>query len=418
MVGERVLEVDEEALALLRGHLCIALPLDDAEHRDPDGAADGVRTVRVGVHPGGVRGVHDVRDLVADADPAEREVARGDRLRELDHVRLHPPVLQAEHLSRPAEAGDDLVGDEEHVVLVADLADAREVVVLRDDHPARPLDRLRDEHGHRVRPFAEDRLLQLVRGRDALALAGRRLVAVGVGGRDVHEARHARLEHRPVRGDPGRGHRREGDPVVAPLARDDLGLVRLAAELPVVAGHLEVAVARLPAPRGEVEAVDVRVGDRGEPLGELDRPRVGAPRVAGRVGELRHLGGGGVHQLPAAVAGGVVPQAREGVDVAVAVRVDELRALAAHPHLAAGVGGGAVQGVDEVFLVAEDESGVCVVGHVGSSLGIRCAWTSAMLAPPPPPGPAAERRGRTRIMNHRGRAWRGASRGRPGAIAP
>ena len=364
---ERVLEVDQQPLALVRGHLGVAVPLDDVEHRHADGASDRVGAVRVGVHPWGVRGVHDVRDLVADPDAAEREVARRDRLRELDHVRLHAPVLEAEHPSRAAEAGDDLVGGEEHVVLVADLADAGEVVVLRDDHATRPLDRLRDEHPHRVRPLPEDRLLELVRGRDALALAGRRLVAVGVGGGNVHEARHPGLEHRPVGGDPGRGHRGEGDAVVAPLARDDLGLVRLAAELPVVAGHLEVAVARLPATRREVEAVDVRVGDRGEPFGELDRPRVGAPRVARRIGELRHLGRGGVHQLPAPVAGGVVPQPREAVDVAVAVRVDELRALSADPDLAAHVGRRTVQGVDEVFLVAEDESCVCIVGHVGSS---------------------------------------------------
>ena len=386
MVSERVLEVDEEPLALVLGHLRIALALDEAEHRDPDGAPDGMGAVGVGVHPGGVRRVHDVRDLVADADAAEREVTRGDRLGELDHVRLHPPVLEAEHPSGAPEPRDHLVGDEEDVVLVADLADAREVVVLRDDHAARPLHGFGDEHGHRVGAFAENRLLELVRGRDSLAHPLRCPVAVGVGRGDVHEARHPGLEHRPVCGDSGCGHRGQGDPVVAPLARDDLGLVRLAPKLPVVAGHLEVAVARFAAAGGEIEAVDVRIGDGGEALGELDRTRVGAPRIPGCIGKLRHLRGGRIHQLPASVAGGVVPEPREAIDESVAVGVDELRPLAADPDLSAGMRGRAVQGVNEMFLIAEDESCVCVIGHVGSSLRDRRAPVGRGTGRTPGPG--------------------------------
>ena len=54
-----------------------------------------------------------------------------DRLGELDHVGLDAPVVQGEELPGAAEAGDDLVGDEEDVVLIADLANARKVVGLR-----------------------------------------------------------------------------------------------------------------------------------------------------------------------------------------------------------------------------------------------------------------------------------------------
>ena len=49
-----------------------------------------------------------------------------------------PQLLEGEEGAGAAEAGDDLVGDEQHVVAVADLADAGEVVVLGHDDPARP----------------------------------------------------------------------------------------------------------------------------------------------------------------------------------------------------------------------------------------------------------------------------------------
>ena len=183
--------------------------------------------VGVGVHPGLAALLHRVRDLVADADAAEGEVARRDGLGELDHVGLDAPVLQAEHPAGAAEPGDDLVRDQQHVVPGADLADAREVVGLGRDHAAAALHRLGDEHGDRLRPFGEDGLLQLVRRGDALAFRTlRRLVAVGIGAWNVDEARHARLEHRPVDAHPRRAHGGERDAVIAPDAGDHLGLLR------------------------------------------------------------------------------------------------------------------------------------------------------------------------------------------------
>ena len=66
-------------------------------------------------------------------------------------------------MPEPAEAGDDLVGDQQDVVPAQDLLDRLEVAVRRHDHAARALDRLGDERRDRLGPFGEDQLLELVR---------------------------------------------------------------------------------------------------------------------------------------------------------------------------------------------------------------------------------------------------------------
>ena len=334
------------------------LVADDLQVARGHRAPDGVGRVGVGVHPHPWVVVEGRRDGVADADAAERHVARRDGLGELHDVRLDAPVVEGEQGAGAAEPGDHLVGDQQHVVAVADLADAGEVVVLRHDDPARPLDRLGQEHGDGVRPLALDRPLELVGGRDALAYPGRRLVAIGVRRGDVDEPGHARLEQGPVGGEPGGAHGGEGDAVVALDAGDDLGLVGPAAQLPVGAGHLDAALGRLAAPAREEEPVDRRVGDVREPLGQLDRRPVRAAGVPRGVGQGLGLGPRRLRELAPAVTGEHVPQPGQAVDVLPAVGVEQKRPLAPDPDPRGLVGRGVVEGVNEVRGVAGDELGV------------------------------------------------------------
>ena len=51
--------------------------------------------------------------------------------------------------------------------------------------------------------------------------------AIGVGRRDLDEARHQRPEHLVIGGHAGRAHRRHRDAVIGVDARDDLGLFGL-----------------------------------------------------------------------------------------------------------------------------------------------------------------------------------------------
>ena len=268
-----------------------------------------------------------------------------------------PPVLEREQAPRAAEAGDHLVGDQQHVVPVADLADAREVVVRGDDDAARALHGLGDEHRHRVGSLAQDGPFELVGRGHALALAGRRFVAVRVGGGDVREARHPRLEERPVAAQAGGAHRRQGDPVVAVDPGDHLRLVRPAAQLPVGARHLDAAVGRLAAAAGEEEAVDGRVAEPRQALGQLDGARVGAAGVTGYVGQLGGLLAHRVGQLRPAVPGRYVPEPGQAVDILAPVRVGEDRPVALHPHAGVPLQRLFMERVDEVGEVAREKVG-------------------------------------------------------------
>jgi translation initiation factor IF-2 len=97
--------------------------------------------------------------------------------------------------------------------------------------------------------------------------------------------------------------------VVAPLAGDDLRLVRSAPHLPVVAGRLDRRIDCLGPARGEVEPIDAGVSHPGEPLAQRDRLRVRAAGVSGAVGERLHLLGGRLDQFLPPVPDGDVPQA-------------------------------------------------------------------------------------------------------------
>ena len=63
-----------------------------------------------------------VVDRIARQRRSERQVPAGEAFAESQEVRLDPVVLTGEHRARAAEAGRDLVGEEEHVVVAAKAA--------------------------------------------------------------------------------------------------------------------------------------------------------------------------------------------------------------------------------------------------------------------------------------------------------
>ncbi len=194
--------------------------------------------------------------------PPEGQVAGGHALGEGHDVGQHVPVRHGEPRARAAEAGDHLVGDEEHVVPRAHLAHAREVVVGGIDDAAAAVDGLGDEGGHRVGPLAQDGLLQLAGRRlpHGLARAGP-LEAVRIARLDVDEVGHARLEHLPVGGHAGGAHGLQRDAVIGVLAGDDLDLGGLALGLPVEARRLEGGLVGLGAPAGEEHRLHVGIAE-------------------------------------------------------------------------------------------------------------------------------------------------------------
>src|SRR5947199_9226975 len=91
--------------------------------------------------------VERLPDLGRAAEGAQRHHAAAERLRQAEDVRLDAVVLDREELPGPAEAGLDLVRDEERAALRAEPPNAGDVVVGREDHAALALDRLQDNGG-------------------------------------------------------------------------------------------------------------------------------------------------------------------------------------------------------------------------------------------------------------------------------
>src|SRR5947199_5059049 len=113
---------------------------------DSDGRRDRVTAPgrAVGEGPGG--GLEEGRgQRFADDDPAQGRVARRRALREGDEVRDDTQHAAAEPVAEAPKRADDLVGDQEDAVPVADLAQRAPVAVRWDQRAAAVLDRLGED---------------------------------------------------------------------------------------------------------------------------------------------------------------------------------------------------------------------------------------------------------------------------------
>jgi hypothetical protein len=198
---EELLQRGAEERGVLADVLQEPLLLEDVEILRGDRGRHGVPAERVPVGEGGRAVSERLVDTVAYDRPAQGRVPAGDGLRERDHVGLVVVGLGAEVRPEAAEGADDLVGDEQHVVFVADLAHALEVARRRREAAAGILHRLEEDRRDRVRALEEDHLLDPVRRPESELLRRpareahlRSPVVVGV--RHPEPTGRHRLEHR------------------------------------------------------------------------------------------------------------------------------------------------------------------------------------------------------------------------------
>ena len=104
-----------------------------------------------------------VVDMVGHEDGAHRHVARGQPLRRGHEIRHDVVLFTGEERTGAAEAGDDLVGNEQDVVLLANGVHGLQPARRRHEDASRSLDGLGVEGGNAVRAEFRD-----------LAPAGRR----------------------------------------------------------------------------------------------------------------------------------------------------------------------------------------------------------------------------------------------------
>ncbi|MCY1217940.1 hypothetical protein D9M72_298710 [compost metagenome] len=269
-------------------------------------------------------------DAFVDHGGAKGDVTGGDALGQAHDVGLHAPQAAAEHLACAAEAGDDFIGDQQHAVLVADLADQRPVVLRRHDHATGALDRLGDEGGHGVRALELDFPLQQV-GADLpeffRVLAVR--VAVEPGRVDVETARQQRLVVAAEDGIAVHRGAAEVGAVVALAQGNELGAVGLALQLPVLAGQLECGFHRVRTAGAEGHATHAfRFQHADHPGGQFFGAGMADAVEQLEILQFVQLCRDGCLDLRAAVADVDVPQPRHAIHQAVALVIEDEAALA------------------------------------------------------------------------------------------
>ncbi|MCY1280739.1 hypothetical protein D9M70_295310 [compost metagenome] len=291
---------------------------------------------------------------LAEDQAAHGDVAGGQALGDGQGVRLEAEVLVGHPLAGAAEAADHFVGAQQHVVLAADALDFRPVAFRREDHAAGALEGFGDECGDVLGTQFEDLLLQLARGAQTELLGGQvsavgevvRLVDVG----DVRQ--HAAHLVHELHAAEGRGA--QGGAVVAVPAADHDLLLRLADHLPVAAHGADQHLVGLGAGVG-VDRVAVVAGQQAEEqLGQFHHRRVGGVEEHVVVRQLLQLLGGRGGEVLAAVAEVGAPEAGHAIEVALAVVVPEVEALAANDHPRPF-------GVQRLLV----EEGMDVVGRIG-----------------------------------------------------
>jgi len=300
------------------------------QHGGSDRAGQRVLAVRVAVDEGAVLLLDDPVDFLPGDDHVEGGIAARKPLGGHDQVGNDTPVVQGPVAARPAHARHDLVGDEQHVVFVADLADAPEVAVFRHERPRRgPHDRLGDEGRDGVGPFVEDRLFELVSAFHAARLGGEpEGAAVAVAGRDMGRVQHQRLVVAPPSRVAAQRERAEGIAVVARPPGDDLELQGKAPVHLVLPGHLHGRLHGLRSARQEVDPGKPRGRHLDDPAGQFDGCLAGKLGPVGE-GDASGLLEHGLLHLPDAVADVYHGGPAGAVDVLPAFPVVDIDPLAA-----------------------------------------------------------------------------------------
>ena len=264
-------------------------------------------------------------------------------------------VLQTlEPPTGPADARDDLVHDEDDVVFIANLANARHVPLGRRYDAPGGDGLLADVAGDRRGVLQLDELPQLVR----VALRRRLVIvavaiAIAVGRIDVIKAPGQRLEvlspgRNGAGGEGGKAH-----PVVVVAAPDDLVLAPVAHHLVVLPRHLDGRFVRVRTVAGEHRVLKRARGERREFFRQTDLGYGGGPtaRVLHEIGHLldHRLNDDGVVEAERRGEGG-----RGGVQVLPAVDIGD--------HGTAALGDDRGRGVKEGWVIPKRRPQVCLGG--------------------------------------------------------
>ena len=229
--------------------------------------------------------VHEgVVDALARDHAAHRHGAGGDALGEAEQVGDHAIALGGKGVAEAAEAGDDLVEDQQNAVTVADGAQPLQITFGRRQHAGRAGHRLDDHGGDRRGAVQRDDAFELVGEMPApfrLAL-GKGLMLAAIGCRQMIDAGQQRAEEFAVVDNAADRNAAEADAVIAALAADQPRARALAADVVISERDLERGVDRFRARIAEEHAVEIARRQRRDParqfegfgVGEVERRRI------------------------------------------------------------------------------------------------------------------------------------------------
>ncbi len=302
-----------------------AVLVEDVEGRQRGAAGERVAGVGVRVEEaaGQVIVVERLVDRIARHYHRQRQVAAGDAFRQAQEVRRDARLLVREKRAGAAKAGHDLIGDEMHVVAVANLARPAQVLGVVHRHAGCTLHQGLDDQRGGFPAVALEVAFQP--GGAAHGVIARRfplLRKAPVGARDL-AARHDQrgigvLEQAQV----GNRQRAERLAVIAAGQADETGLDGAAAVAPVVEAHFQCDLDRGGAVARVKTVAKRAAGSPSQTLGKLHH-RLMAEAGEQHVLELAELVAKRRVDARIAVAEQVYPPRADGVEVTMAVEVVE-----------------------------------------------------------------------------------------------
>ena len=218
------------------------LALENAERRIRRGAGDWIGGVGVPVEER-ARAIA-ARECVVNAIGRKRrgqwQKSAGQSLGDAHQIGNDCGSFAGEHSARSAEAGEDFVRNQQHIVSGGQAADSGKKFLGMNDHPARALKQRLDNHGGDFIALLGKQALQFVQAFDLAGCAREADRAVRAVGRMRAQDRNSQgIERRGEWRIVAHRHRAHRIAVVGVFERDDFLFPRPSAILPILQGQLQ-----------------------------------------------------------------------------------------------------------------------------------------------------------------------------------
>ena len=269
-----------------------------------------------------VRPLHErVVDFLARGHGTHGHRAVRQALGHRDQVRQHVETLRGKRGTEPAEAGNDLVENQQDAVLRAQLTQAFQVALGRDQHARRTGDGFDDHCCDIAGVVQRNEALEFIGEiRPVFGLAARERIPGGIVrvGQVIHARQH-RAEKLAVIDHAAHGDAAETDAVITTFTADEASPRAFAAHPVIGERDFQGRIDRFRARVREKNVVDPRRQDFHERVGQFECCRV--PHLEWRrVFHLRNLRADGCRDLLAAMPRIDAPEARHAVQDLPAIR--------------------------------------------------------------------------------------------------